>query len=97
LTRRVRLAVKQKSTHLQRCYAQAAKASTPDKPLQGKVVIRFEILPSGKAHQVRPTANDTGSSQLALCVAALVRSWRFPGASAPVEFVWPFVFKAPKK
>ena len=96
LANRIALVVDRQRSQLQRCYAQAAKATSPTDPLAGKVVIRFEVLPSGQARNVRAMSNTTHSTQLASCLTKLVQSWTFPASSQPIEFAWPFVFKAPK-
>ncbi len=95
LANRIGLVVDRKRGQLRRCYSQAAKVTSPSEPLEGKVVIRFEIMPSGRARNVRTMSNTTKSNQLASCLQGLIRGWSFPASSQPVEFAWPFVFKAP--
>ena len=77
------------------CYQQAAKTESPEQPLEGRVDIKFRIMPDGTAIGGRAIANTTGSSLLASCLVAVVESWSFtPGASKPHNFVWPFRFRA---
>jgi TonB family protein len=98
LTREFSLLVSRQQGQLQRCYNNAAKVTNPSDPLAGRVEVRSQILPSGAVSGARPVSNTTGSQQLAECVATLVQSWQFspiPG-DEPLEFVWPFQFKAPR-
>jgi TonB family protein len=83
-------------TQVKRCYARAAKVGTTSEPLEGKVEIQFTIRTTGDAEEVRVVENTTGSEQLGDCLAALIASWKFPSPGEDIEFVWPFVFKAPK-
>jgi hypothetical protein len=78
------------------CYESAAKASAPTQPLQGTIDVQFVLTPSGKADGVRVVRNTTDSERLASCVMQAVASWDFPREAAePIEFLWPFVFRAP--
>ena len=95
LARQIRLVVNRERRLLQRCYNQVAKVTTADKALQGRVEIRFEVMPDGKTKNVRPRGNTTGSNQLAQCVSQLIRNWKFPSHSgkSSIPFVWPFDFR----
>ncbi len=95
LARQIRLVVNRERRLLQRCYNQVAKATTVDKALQGRVEIRFEVMPDGKTRNVSPRGNTTGSTQLAQCVSNLIRNWKFPShpGKRGVPFVWPFDFR----
>lgn len=98
LGRKIAAVVEAHKSQLERCYRQAAKASTPSEPLQGRVVIQFGIMPDGRVQNARAVENTSGSERLATCVAADMAGWGFPqhGAEGALEFRWPFVFKAPK-
>lgn len=94
---RINAVVARHRSQLQRCYERASKTTSPEQPLEGRVDIRFRIMPNGTAEKARPVANTTGSEILAGCLVAVVESWEFPaGASAPLDFVWPFRFRARK-
>ena len=97
-TRRVAVVIGRHKTELERCYRQAAKVATPAEPLQGRVVIQFQIMPDGKAVNARPQDNATGSDRLATCLVAQIEGWSFPdhGSPGPLEYRWPFAFKATK-
>lgn len=93
----VRVVVERNMGHVQRCYERAAKVATRREPLEGKVEIQFAVLPSGDPEGVRVVENTTGSDDLASCLAALLASWKFPSPGKErVEFLWPFVFHAPR-
>jgi outer membrane biosynthesis protein TonB len=97
LAARIELVVKGHEAQIQRCYAQAAKVTNPDDPLEGRIDVRFSVMPDGSASNVRVARNTSGSTQLGSCVAGLVGSWKFPAEVAePVDFIWPFVFSAPR-
>lgn len=95
LARQIRLVVNRERRLLQRCYNKVAKATTVDKALQGRVEIRFEVMPDGKTRNVGPRGNTTGSTMLAQCVSNLIRNWKFPSHSGKrsIPFVWPFDFR----
>lgn len=98
-TQRFRSQIDQLATRHQRqlhgCYRSALKSAEPGRPLEGRVDIRFRIMPDGSARSVRTVANTTDSKVLSGCLVGVVDSWRFPpGASKPLDFVWPFRFRA---
>jgi TonB family protein len=95
-TEAVRNVVHQHMGDVKRCYTRNAKVGTSTQPIEGKVEIQFTIRTTGDAEDVRVVENTTGSEPLGTCVAALLSSWSFPSPGEDVEFVWPFVFKAPK-
>ncbi|MCG8419865.1 MAG: AgmX/PglI C-terminal domain-containing protein [Proteobacteria bacterium] len=98
VTRQVSLVVSRNRTRLQRCYQSAAKASTPDRPLIGRLDIGITIAPTGQVSRVHVVKNATGSELLARCVSDLFSSWTFPvpPGGQSLELVWPLRFRAPK-
>src|SRR6185295_13704016 len=92
----VRMVVQNNMGAVKRCYSRAAKVGTKDEPLEGKIELEFTVHPSGDVTDVGVVSNDTGSDQLADCVGQLIQSWRFPAPEEDMDFVWPFVFKAPR-
>jgi hypothetical protein len=100
ITREVALIVNRHTEQLQRCYHQAARAaaSDPDNPIAGRLAIHVEIAVSGRATNVHPVENTTGSEPLARCVTTLFESWTYPRppGNESLELVWPIQFKAPK-
>ena len=62
-----------------------------DRPtLQGKLVARFDIGPSGRV--IGATADGIGDAQLVACVVAAVRKWEFekPAAGGKLRIAFPF-------
>jgi TonB family protein len=72
------------------CYERELKRNPS---LKGKVVIRFNITPAGRAGDVRIEENSLGSPDVAACISGLMRSWIFPFKppdEVPVQY--PFLF-----
>jgi outer membrane biosynthesis protein TonB len=94
LTGALRRVVDRHQRELEDCHAAASNSAGPDRLLEGRIDIRFTLMPGGRSADVRPVANTTGSAALAECVVAGVRSWSFPAtAAAPLELEWPFLFR----
>src|SRR5438309_3404263 len=60
--------------------------------LQGKLVARFDIGPSGRV--IGATAEGMGDRELALCVVKVVRGWEFekPQSGGKLRIGYPWVF-----
>jgi outer membrane biosynthesis protein TonB len=58
--------------------------------LQGRLLVRFDIGPSGRV--IGATAEGLGDSQLVLCVVAAVRRWEFerPRSGGKLRILFPF-------
>jgi TonB family protein len=72
------------------CYERELKRNPS---LKGKVVVRFNITPAGRAGDVRIEENSLGSPEVAACITGLMRSWVFPFKppdEVPVQY--PFLF-----
>ena len=72
------------------CYERELKRNPG---LKGKVVVRFNITPAGRAGDVKIEENTLGSPEVASCVTGLMRSWIFPFKppdEVPVQY--PFLF-----
>jgi len=72
------------------CYERELKRNPS---LKGKVVVRFNITPAGRAGDIRIEENTLGSAEVAGCVQNLMRSWIFPFKppdEVPVQY--PFLF-----
>jgi outer membrane biosynthesis protein TonB len=72
------------------CYERELKRNPG---LKGKVVMRFNITPAGRAGDVRIEENTLGSPEVASCIQGLMRSWIFPFKppdEVPVQY--PFLF-----
>ncbi len=96
VTSRLRDVVDSHQQDLERCYLSTTNSDDPDAAPEGRIDIRFTLMSDGSAANVSPTANTTGSAELADCVVDLFRSWKFPGGHPePLELEWPFLFRAP--
>jgi TonB family protein len=72
------------------CYERELKRNPG---LKGKVVVRFNITPAGRAGDIRIEENTLGSPEVASCISGLMRSWIFPFKppdEVPVQY--PFLF-----
>jgi hypothetical protein len=78
------------------CYADAARAYTPEQPLAGEVDIAFRVMPTGDVENAAAVRNTTGSDKLAACLVSVLSAWTFPdnGLTEPASFVRPFRFDA---
>jgi hypothetical protein len=81
-------------SRFERCYADAAKAYTPDQPLAGEVDIAFRVMPTGEVQNAAAVRNDTGSTTLGDCLSAVLSAWTFPnnGLTEATVVVRPFRF-----
>ena len=72
------------------CYERELKRNPG---LKGKVVVRFNITPAGRAGDIRIEENSLGSAEVGACITQLMRSWIFPFRppdEVPVQY--PFLF-----
>lgn len=77
------------------CYERQLRV---DSSLEGKVVIRFEIMEQGRVRSAKTQSTSLNNSTVESCVATRIREARFPeppeGTVAQVDY--PFVFGAQK-
>jgi TonB family protein len=72
------------------CYERELKRNPS---LKGKVVVRFNITPAGRAGDIRIEESSLGSPEVGNCIQGLMRSWIFPFKppdEVPVQY--PFLF-----
>lgn len=72
------------------CYERELKRNPS---LKGKVVVRFNITPAGRAGDVKIEENSLGSPEVGSCIQSLMRTWIFPFKppdEVPVQY--PFLF-----
>jgi TonB family protein len=88
----IRLVVQQHLEEVRGCY-QRELATFPT--LAGKITIKFIISPNGSVRSARVGSTRGGNANLAECVAAEVRTWRFdvPNGGGIVLVTYPFIFK----
>lgn len=81
--------MKSQLTALRDCYERALKR---DRSLKGKIVIRFEILETGRTSSVE-IEDSMGSSDVVSCIKGRAKYWRFPKPDGGSVFVaYPVVF-----
>ena len=84
--------IKARLTAIRGCYEKELKRNPT---LKGKVVVRFNITPAGRAGDIRIEENSVGSAEVGLCIASLMRSWVFPFKPPDeVAVQYPFLFTA---
>jgi len=84
--------IKGRLTAIRGCYEKELKRNPT---LKGKVVVRFNITPAGRAGDIRIDENSVGSPEVANCIASLMRSWVFPFKPPDeVAVQYPFLFTA---
>ena len=82
--------IRTNSGDIQDCYARRLQ----DRPrLQGKLVARFDIGPSGRV--IGATADGIPDRDLVLCVVTVVRKWEFdkPAAGGKLRIAYPWKFE----
>jgi len=89
----VRRIIRRKVAQIRYCYERALRRAGPG--LQGRVVLRWKIGPSGRVESVAITQDTLNDSQVSTCIRAKIAQWRFPaprdGGSCVVSY--PFVFR----
>jgi len=82
--------IKDRLNAIRGCYERELKRNPA---LKGKVVVRFNITPAGRAGDIRIEENTLGSPEVSNCITGLMRSWVFPFKppdEVPVQY--PFLF-----
>lgn len=88
--RKVASVIKRRSSALKACYEKRLKR---DPKLAGKVVVQFEILPSGRIGATTVKKNTTKDAELAKCLSSTIKRFRFPKPDGgSINFAFPFVF-----
>ncbi len=90
-------AIDAKSSHAEgvfsRCYTQATKPLPADQPLKGRIQIAFTVQVNGHVGNVTTAENQTGSDQLANCLAREIGGWIFDAhPQDPMEITKIFAF-----
>ncbi len=82
--------IRNNSADIQDCYAKRLQ----ERPrLQGKLVARFDIGPTGRV--IGATADGIPDHDLVLCVVTVVRKWEFekPAAGGKLRIAYPWKFE----
>jgi len=88
----VKMVVRHYLPQVRACYERALKQQDS---LSGIVEVMFEISSEGRVKSSTVKSNSTGHDGLGKCIAAVLKTWKFPrpvGGSA--VFVYPFVFSS---
>jgi TonB family protein len=74
------------------CYKKAVQSQ---QDLEGKVIVRFTISPTGKVMRPGIKKSTLGSSSVESCIVSRLRRWRFPAPKngGAVAVSYPFLFK----
>lgn len=67
-----------------------------DPSLNGRLTVKFTILPSGSVSNVSVVKSTTGNSEFDEAILRYIRRWQFTpveSGGSPVEVVYPFVFE----
>lgn len=88
----IRQVIKKNVTQVRFCYEQQL-IELPT--LSGKVAVKFVIAPDGSVSSAQAVENTSGNLAFQNCIAARVRTWRFPKpkGNGSVIVTYPFVFK----
>jgi outer membrane biosynthesis protein TonB len=82
--------IKARVKAIQNCYEKELKRN-PN--LKGKVTVRFNIMPSGRAGDIEIEENTLGSDAVGSCIRTVVRGWVFPfKPDDEVSVAYPFLF-----
>lgn len=88
----VRTTVARNARGIRRCHEREMRRL--GMPIQGRVVVRIAVAPSGEVRNASVQSGAEPGSPLASCIEGSVRSWRFPEATATTEVETPFVLAA---
>ncbi|KFE61915.1 AgmX/PglI C-terminal domain-containing protein [Hyalangium minutum] len=82
--------VKARLKAIQNCYEKELKRNPS---LKGKVVVRFNIMPTGRTGGIEVEENTLGNEAVGSCIRTVIRSWVFPfKPDDEVPVAYPFVF-----
>ncbi|MGE6757638.1 AgmX/PglI C-terminal domain-containing protein [Corallococcus interemptor] len=82
--------IQSRKASIQRCYENGLKR---DPSLKGKVMVRFELTPQGRASNVEVDESTLRSDEVINCIKTTMRAWTFPfKPSDDVPVSYPFIF-----
>ncbi|RKG96517.1 hypothetical protein D7Y13_41115 [Corallococcus praedator] len=77
---------------IQRCYEKELKR---DPTLKGRVMVRFNLKPNGRADNIEVDESTLRSEGVSSCIVTTIRSWTFPfKPSDDVPVSYPFIFSS---
>jgi hypothetical protein len=86
----IRKVVMKGSRGVRLCYERELISST--RPLEGRLLLRWRIDPTGRAREITVVKDAPGSPTLNRCILDRIRSWRFRPCSGTCTVVYPFDF-----
>ncbi|NPC50354.1 energy transducer TonB [Corallococcus sp. AB032C] len=82
--------IQSRKASIQRCYENGLKR---DPSLKGRVMVRFDLTPSGRASNVEVEESTLRSDEVINCIKTTMRAWTFPfKPSDDVPVSYPFIF-----
>ncbi|NPC72365.1 energy transducer TonB [Corallococcus exiguus] len=82
--------IQRRKASIQRCYENGLKR---DPSLKGRVMIRFDLTPQGRASNVEVEESTLRSDEVINCIKTTMRTWTFPfKPSDDVPVSYPFIF-----
>jgi TonB family protein len=86
----VRMVVRHYLPQVHACYDRALKQQGS---ISGVVEVKFEVSNEGRVRSSTVHSNSTGHDGLGKCIAAVLKSWKFPRpVGGGAVFIYPFVF-----
>ena len=82
-----------KRPHVTQCYDTAFADVEPAKRSSGHVTVTLDVLPSGRAENVRLAESTLRSEPVETCVLALVSRWSLPRPAEPMAFTFSYQFR----
>ncbi|MCY1045012.1 AgmX/PglI C-terminal domain-containing protein [Corallococcus sp. bb12-1] len=77
---------------IQRCYEKELKR---DPTLKGRVMVRFNLKPNGRADNIEVDESTLRSEGVSSCIITTIRGWKFPFTpSDDVPVSYPFIFSS---
>ncbi|MBN8468788.1 AgmX/PglI C-terminal domain-containing protein [Corallococcus exiguus] len=82
--------IQSRKASIQRCYENGLKR---DPSLKGRVMVRFDLTPQGRASNVEVEESTLRSDEVINCIKTTMRAWTFPfKPSDDVPVSYPFIF-----
>ncbi|MHA7629021.1 AgmX/PglI C-terminal domain-containing protein [Corallococcus sp. M7] len=82
--------IQSRKASIQRCYENGLKR---DPSLKGRVMVRFNLTPQGRASDVEVDESTLRSDEVINCIKTTMRAWTFPfKPSDDVPVSYPFIF-----
>ncbi len=88
----VRLAIKNNSSNISKCYEDALKN---DNSLKGQITFSFQISSSGQVISIQETNTDINNIRFKSCVSTVIQKIKFPNAENGniTNAIYPFRFE----